>query len=297
MSAALFESGIASLPRIGRGKVRDIYAVGGDKMLIVVSDRLSAFDVVLPDPIPDKGAVLTQMSNFWFEKLEHVVPNHLTGIDPESVVADEAEKAQVRARSVVVRKLKPLPIEAVVRGYIIGSGWKDYRKSGKICGIELPKGLQQAQKLPEPIFTPATKAAEGHDENISFEEVVKLIGRPLAEKVRDVAIRLYKEAADYAAGRGIIIADTKFEFGTDAQGNLVLIDEALTADSSRFWPADSYRVGISPPSFDKQYVRDYLETLDWDKTPPAPKLPAEVIEKTSEKYREALERLTGRRLA
>jgi phosphoribosylaminoimidazole-succinocarboxamide synthase len=297
MSAALFESGIASLPRIGRGKVRDIYAVGGDKMLIVVSDRLSAFDVVLSDPIPDKGAVLTQMSNFWFEKLAHVVPNHLTGIDPESVVADEAEKAQVRARSVVVRKLKPLPIEAVVRGYIIGSGWKDYRKSGKICGIELPKGLQQAQKLPEPIFTPATKAAEGHDENISFEEVVKLIGRPLAEKVRDVAIRLYKEAADYAAGRGIIIADTKFEFGTDAQGNLVLIDEALTADSSRFWPADSYRVGISPPSFDKQYVRDYLETLDWDKTPPAPKLPAEVIEKTSEKYREALERLTGRRLA
>jgi phosphoribosylaminoimidazole-succinocarboxamide synthase len=297
MSAALFESGIASLPRIGRGKVRDIYAVGDDKMLIVVSDRLSAFDVVLPDPIPDKGAVLTQMSNFWFEKLAHVVPNHLTGIDPESVVADEAEKAQVRARSVVVKRLKPLPIEAVVRGYIIGSGWKDYQKSGKVCGIELPKGLQQAQKLPQPIFTPATKAAEGHDENISFEDVVKLIGRPLAEKVREVAIRLYTEAADYAAGKGIIIADTKFEFGTDAQGRLVLIDEALTADSSRFWPADSYRVGISPPSFDKQYVRDYLETLDWDKTPPAPKLPAEVIAKTSEKYREALERLTGRKLA
>ena len=297
MSVALFESGIASLPRIGRGKVRDIYAVGDDKLLIVVSDRLSAFDVVLPDPIPDKGAVLTQMSNFWFEKLAHVVPNHLTGIDPESVVADEAERAQVRARSVVVKKLKPLPIEAVVRGYIIGSGWKDYQKSGKVCGIELPKGLQQAQKLPEPIFTPATKAAEGHDENISFEEVVNLIGRPLAEKVREVAIRLYSEAADYAAGKGIIIADTKFEFGTDAQGKLVLIDEALTADSSRFWPADSYRVGISPPSFDKQYVRDYLETLDWDKTPPAPKLPAEVIAKTSEKYREALERLTGRKLA
>jgi len=297
MSAALFESGIASLPRIGRGKVRDIYAVGDDKLLIVVSDRLSAFDVVLPDPIPDKGAVLTQMSNFWFEKLAHVVPNHLTGIDPESVVADEAEKAQVRARSVVVKKLKPLPIEAVVRGYIIGSGWKDYQKSGKVCGIELPKGLQQAQKLPEPIFTPATKAAEGHDENISFEETVKLIGRPLADKVREVAIRLYTEAADYAAGKGIIIADTKFEFGTDAQGRLVLIDEALTADSSRFWPADSYRVGISPPSFDKQYVRDYLETLDWDKTPPAPKLPAQVIAKTSEKYREALERLTGRKLS
>ena len=297
MSAALFESGIASLPRIGRGKVRDIYAVGDDKLLIVVSDRLSAFDVVLPDPIPDKGAVLTQMSNFWFEKLAHVVPNHLTGIDPESVVADEAERAQVRARSVVVKKLKPLPIEAVVRGYIIGSGWKDYQKSGKVCGIELPKGLEQAQKLPRPIFTPATKATEGHDENISFEETVKLIGRPLAEKVREVAIRLYTEAADYAAGKGIIIADTKFEFGTDERGNLVLIDEALTADSSRFWPADSYRVGISPPSFDKQYVRDYLETLDWDKTPPAPKLPAEVIAKTSEKYREALERLTGRKLA
>ena len=297
MSAALFESGIASLPRIGRGKVRDIYAVGDDKMLIVVSDRLSAFDVVLPDPIPDKGAVLTQMSNFWFEKLAHVVPNHLTGIDPQSVVRDAAEKAQLRGRSVVVKKLKALPIEAVVRGYLIGSGWKDYQKSGKVCGIELPKGLEQAQKLPEPIFTPATKAAEGHDENISFDEVVKLIGRPLAEQVRDVSIRLYTEAADYAAGRGIIIADTKFEFGTDAQGKLVLIDEALTADSSRFWPADSYRVGISPPSFDKQYVRDYLETLDWDKTPPAPKLPAEVIAKTSEKYREALERLTGRKLA
>ena len=296
MSGALFESRIASLPRIGRGKVRDIYAVGEDKMLIVVSDRLSAFDVVLPDPIPDKGAVLTQMSNFWFDKLSHLVPGHLTGIDPESVVAGD-EKAQVRGRSVVVKKLKPLPIEAVVRGYLIGSGWKDYQKTGKVCGIELPKGLEQAQKLPEPIFTPATKAAEGHDENISFEEVVKLIGRPLAEQVRDIAIRLYREASDYAAVKGIIIADTKFEFGTDAAGKLVLIDEALTADSSRFWPADSYRVGISPPSFDKQYVRDYLETLDWDKTPPAPRLPPEVIAKTSEKYREALERLTGRKLA
>ena len=297
MSVALFESGIASLPRIGRGKVRDIYAVGQDKLLIVVSDRLSAFDVVLSDPIPDKGAVLTQMSNFWFEKLAHVVPNHLTGIDPESVVADEAEKAQVRGRSVVVKKLKALPIEAVVRGYLIGSGWKDYQKSGRVCGIELPKGLGQAQKLPEPIFTPATKAVEGHDENISFDEAAKLIGRALAEQVRDVSIRLYREAADYAAGKGIIIADTKFEFGTDEQGKLVLIDEALTADSSRFWPADSYRVGISPPSFDKQFVRDYLETLDWDKTPPAPKLPPEVIAKTSEKYRDALERLTGRKLA
>jgi len=297
VSAALFESGIASLPRIGRGKVRDIYAVGEDKMLIVVSDRLSAFDVVLPDPIPDKGAVLTQMSNFWFQKLAHVVPNHLTGIDPESVVKGADEKAQVRGRSVVVRKLKPLPIEAVVRGYLIGSGWKDYQKTGMVCGIALPKGLRQAQKLPQPIFTPATKATDGHDENISFDEVVGLIGRPLAEQVREVAIRLYREASDYAAQRGIIIADTKFEFGTDAAGKLVLIDEALTADSSRFWPADSYAVGISPPSFDKQYVRDYLETLDWDKTPPAPRLPAEVIARTAEKYREALERLTGRKLS
>jgi len=297
VSAALFESGIASLPRIGRGKVRDIYAVGEDKMLIVVSDRLSAFDVVLPDPIPDKGAVLTQMSNFWFQRLAHVVPNHLTGIDPESVVKGEEEKAQVRGRSVVVKKLKPLPIEAVVRGYLIGSGWKDYQKSGMVCGIALPKGLRQAQKLPQPIFTPATKATDGHDENISFDEVVGLIGRPLAEQVREVAIRLYREASDYAAQRGIIIADTKFEFGTDAAGKLVLIDEALTADSSRFWPAASYAVGISPPSFDKQYVRDYLETLDWDKTPPAPRLPAEVIARTAEKYREALERLTGRKLS
>jgi phosphoribosylaminoimidazole-succinocarboxamide synthase len=297
VSAPLFESGIASLRRIGRGKVRDIYAVGEDKMLIVVSDRLSAFDVVLPDPIPDKGAVLTQMSNFWFQKLAHVVPNHLTGIDPESVVKDEDEKAQVRGRSVVVNKLRPLPIEAVVRGYLIGSGWKDYQKTGMVCGIALPKGMRQAQKLPEPIFTPATKATDGHDENISFDEVVKLIGRPLAEQVREVAIRLYREASDYAARRGIIIADTKFEFGTDASGRLVLIDEALTADSSRFWPVDSYAVGSSPPSFDKQYVRDYLETLDWDKTPPAPRLPAEVIARTAEKYREALERLTGRKLA
>jgi phosphoribosylaminoimidazole-succinocarboxamide synthase len=292
----LFESKINSLPRIGKGKVRDIYAVGADKMLIVTSDRLSAFDVVLSDPIPDKGRVLNQMANFWFSKLGHVVPNQLTGIDPASVVSKE-EVAQVAGRAVVVRKLKPLPIEAVVRGYLIGSGWKDYQKSGKVCGIELPKGLQQAQKLPQPIFTPATKAETGHDENISFEEVVKLVGKPMAEKVRDVAIRLYKEASDYAATKGIIIADTKFEFGLDPQGNLVLIDEVLTADSSRFWPADSYQVGISPPSYDKQFVRDYLETLDWNKTPPAPKLPPEVIAKTSQKYREALERLTGRKLA
>lgn len=293
---ALFESNIKSLPRIGKGKVRDIYAVGPDKMLIVASDRLSAFDVVLPDPIPDKGRVLNEMANFWFGRLRHVVPNQLTGIDPESVVSEE-EKPQVRGRSVVVKKLEPLPIEAVVRGYIIGSGWKDYRKTGKLCGIELPKGLRQAEKLPQPIFTPATKAAEGHDENITFAQVEKLIGPQLAAKLRDVSIRLYKEAADYAATKGIIIADTKFEFGLDENNNLVLIDEVLTADSSRFWPADSYRVGISPPSYDKQYVRDYLESLTWDKTPPAPKLPEDVIARTSQKYRDALERLTGRKLS
>ena len=294
---ALFESSLKSLKKIGKGKVRDIYAVGDDKMLIVASDRLSAFDVVLPDPIPDKGKVLNQMANFWFERLGHIVPNQLTGIDPEQVVQSEDEKLQVRGRSVVVKKLKPLPIEAVVRGYLIGSGWKDYQKTGAVCGIELPTGLQQAQKLPQPIFTPATKAESGHDENISFEEVVKLIGKPLAEKVREVSIRLYKEASEYAATKGIIIADTKFEFGLDDKNNLVLIDEVLTADSSRFWPADSYKVGISPPSYDKQYVRDYLETLTWDKTPPAPKLPPDVISRTSQKYRDALERLTGRKLA
>ncbi len=294
--STVYESSLKSLPRIGRGKVRDIYAVGADKMLILVSDRLSAFDVVLADPIPDKGCVLTEMANFWFAKLAHVVPNHLTGIDPESVVEGEDEKRQVRGRSVVVRKLKPLPVEAVVRGYLIGSGWKDYQKTGEVCGIALPQGLQQAQKLPEPIFTPATKAAEGHDENIPFERMCELVGRDTAQKVRDISIRLYREASEFAAQKGIIIADTKFEFGTDAAGHLVLIDEALTADSSRFWPADEYRVGISPPSFDKQYVRDYLETLDWDKTPPAPRLPAEVIARTSAKYREALERLTGRKL-
>jgi len=293
---ALYESSIRSLPRLAQGKVRDIYAVGADKMLIVASDRLSAFDVVFADPIPDKGRVLNEMANFWFAKLGNIVPNQLTGIDPETVVL-ENERLQVKGRSVVVKKLKPLPIEAVVRGYLTGSGWKDYQKTGSVCGLSLPKGLQQASKLPTPIFTPATKAAEGHDENISFAEAEKLIGKPLAAKVRDVSIRLYREASDYAATRGIIIADTKFEFGLDSQGNLVLIDEVLTADSSRFWPADSYRVGSSPPSFDKQYVRDYLETLDWNKAPPAPKLPPEVIARTSQKYREALERLTGRKLA
>ncbi len=297
MTVPLFESSLKSLPRIGRGKVRDIYAVDGDKMMIVVSDRLSAFDVVLPDPIPDKGRVLTELANFWFSKLGHVVPNHLTGIDPESVLRDADEQAQVRGRAVVVRKLKPLPIEAVVRGYLIGSGWKDYQKTGAVCGIALAKGLRQAEKLPEPIFTPATKAQSGHDENISFERMSEIVGVETAAKVRDVSIRLYREAADYAAGKGIIIADTKFEFGLDAKGALVLIDEVLTADSSRFWPADQYTVGISPPSYDKQFVRDYLETLDWDKTPPAPRLPADVIARTSAKYREALERLTGKKLA
>ena len=294
----LFDSHIQSLSRIGRGKVRDIYAVDSDKMMIVVTDRLSAFDVVLPDPIPDKGRVLTELANFWFAKLGHVVPNHLTGIDPESVVKGEEEKAQVRGRAIVVKKLKPLPVEAVVRGYLIGSGWKDYQKTGAVCGIPLGKGLQQAQKLPEPIFTPATKAERGeHDENISFEQMSKLIGADLANKVRDVSLRLYKEAADFAAAKGILIADTKFEFGLDEKNTLVLIDEVLTADSSRFWPVDQYQAGTSPPSYDKQFVRDYLETLDWDKTPPAPRLPADVIARTSAKYREALARLTGKNIA
>jgi phosphoribosylaminoimidazole-succinocarboxamide synthase len=298
MSQPLYESSLKSLPKIASGKVRDIYAVGDDKMLIVTTDRLSAFDVILGDPIPEKGRVLTEMANFWFARLGHVVPNHLTGIDPESVVSGADEKAQVRGRSIVVKKLKPLPIEAVVRGYIIGSGWKDYQQTGAVCGIQLPKGLQQAAKLAEPIFTPATKAEMGdHDENISFEQMAKTIGAELAAKVREVSLKLYKEAADYAATKGIIIADTKFEFGLDDKNTLVLIDEVLTADSSRFWPASEYKVGISPPSFDKQFVRDYLETLTWDKKPPAPKLPAEVLTRTSEKYREALERLTGKKLS
>ncbi len=293
----LFDSQIKSLPRIGRGKVRDIYAVDGDKMMIVVSDRLSAFDVVLPDPIPDKGRVLTELANFWFEKLGHVVPNHLTGIDPQSVVKGEDEKAQVRDRAIIVKKLKPLPVEAVVRGYLIGSGWKDYQATGAICGIPLQKGLMQAQKLPEPIFTPATKAESGHDENISFERMCEIVGRDIGQKVKDISLRLYREASDYAATRGIIIADTKFEFGLNERNEVVLIDEVLTADSSRFWPADQYQVGTSPPSYDKQFVRDYLESLDWDKTPPGPKLPADVIARTSAKYREALEKLTGKAIA
>jgi phosphoribosylaminoimidazole-succinocarboxamide synthase len=293
----IFDSNIESLPRIGRGKVRDIYAVGADKMMIVVTDRLSAFDVVLPDPIPDKGRVLTELANFWFEKLGHVVPNHLTGIDPETVVKGEAEKAQVRNRAIVVKKLKPMPVEAVVRGYLIGSGWKDYQATGAVCGIQLAKGLKQAQKLPEPIFTPATKATSGHDENISYERMCEIVGEDIGRKMKEVSIRLYKEASDFAATKGIIIADTKFEFGLNEKNEVILIDEILTADSSRFWPADQYKVGVSPPSYDKQFVRDYLETLTWDKTPPAPKLPADVIARTSAKYREALEKLTGKKIA
>jgi phosphoribosylaminoimidazole-succinocarboxamide synthase len=294
---SLYQSTITSLPLLGRGKVRDNYAVGDDKILIVTSDRLSAFDVVMNEPIPGKGRVLNQMSDFWFEKLAGVVPNHLTGIAPESVVSPE-EASQVRGRAVVAKRLKPILVEAVVRGYIIGSGWKDYQETGAICGISLPTGLRQADKLATPIFTPAAKADIGeHDENISFAEMEKRIGKELATKMRDVSIKLYQTAADYAATRGIIIADTKFEFGLDENGTLHLMDEVLTADSSRFWPADSYAPGMSPPSFDKQFVRDYLETLThWKKTAPAPALPADVVEKTGAKYREALERLTGETL-
>jgi phosphoribosylaminoimidazole-succinocarboxamide synthase len=290
----VFESSITSLPLLGRGKVRDIYAVDGDYLLIITTDRLSAFDVILPDPIPGKGAVLTAVSNFWFGKLAHVIPSQLTGIDPETVVTTEEERAQVRGRALVVKRLQPLPIEAVARGYLIGSGWKDYQSTGAVCGIALPAGLQLAQQLPEPIFTPATKAEMGdHDENIDYTAVERLIGADLAKKVKETTLRLYREAAAFARIHGIIIADTKFEFGQDKDGRLHLIDEVLTPDSSRFWPADQYKVGISPPSFDKQFVRDYLDALDWNKQAPGPKLPADVIAKTAAKYREALTRLTG----
>ena len=290
---ALYESSIKSLPFIHRGKVRDTYAVGPDKLLMVTTDRLSAFDVVMAEPIPDKGRVLNRMADFWFAKLARLTPNHLTGIAPESVVAP-GEAAQVRGRAVVAKKLRALPVEAVVRGYLIGSGWKDYQATSQICGIQLPAGLRQAEKLAQPIFTPASKAQAGeHDENVSFAFVVDLLGEELAFQVRAVSIALYQEASRYAATRGIIIADTKFEFGMDADGVLTLMDEVLTADSSRFWPEDQYRVGVSPPSFDKQFVRDYLETLTWNKKPPAPRLPAGVIEQTAAKYREALKRLTG----
>ena len=292
--STVFETDLKSLPLVHRGKVRDIYDAGPEYLLIVTSDRLSAFDVVLPDPIPGKGAVLNGISRFWFNKTAHIIPNQLTDLAVEDVIKDPAEQAILKDRSVIVRKLRALPVEAVARGYLIGSGWKDYQKTGAVCGIPLPKGLQIADQLPEPLFTPASKAPKGeHDENIAFEEVVRLLGQPLAEKVRDTTLQIYRFAADYARERGIIIADTKFEFGVDKAGQLYLIDEVLTPDSSRFWPADGYRPGISPPSFDKQYVRDYLETLDWDKKAPGPKLPAEVIAKTAEKYREAMRRLTG----
>ena len=293
---SLYQSTITSLPLLGRGKVRDNYAVGDDKILIVTTDRLSAFDVVMNEPIPGKGMVLNQMTDFWFDKLADIVPNHLTGIAPESVVAPE-EADQVRGRAVVAKRLEPIMVEAVVRGYLIGSGWKDYQATGSVCGIELPVGLRQADKLPEPIFTPAAKADLGeHDENISYDDMERRIGTELSATIRDISIKLYQAASEFAATRGIIIADTKFEFGLDDNGVMHLMDEVLTADSSRFWPADSYQPGISPPSFDKQFVRDYLETLTWGKTAPAPALPADVIEKTQAKYFEAIERLTGEKL-
>jgi phosphoribosylaminoimidazole-succinocarboxamide synthase len=292
-AAPLFESNLQSLPLLARGKVRDIYAVGEERLLIVASDRMSAFDVVLPNPIPGKGIVLTAISNMWFKRLEHVIDNHLTGIDPTTVVSPD-ERTTVRDRAVVVERLAPLPIEAVVRGYLIGSGWKDYRATGSVSGVKLPRGMELAEQLREPIFTPSTKAQRGaHDENIDFARAAELIGDDLAERVREASLAVYREAVAYAARAGIIIADTKFEFGLTRDGELKLIDELLTPDSSRFWPADSYRPGISPPSYDKQYVRDYLETLDWDKAPPAPALPAVVVERTSAKYAEALARLSA----
>ncbi|MCI2809260.1 phosphoribosylaminoimidazolesuccinocarboxamide synthase [Eoetvoesiella caeni] len=290
---ALHQSSITSLPLLGRGKVRDMYAVGDDKLLIVASDRISAFDVILDDPIPGKGQVLTELTEFWLKRLAHVLPNHSTGIDPCDVVAAN-EREQVVGRAVVVKRLKPIMVEAVARGYLIGSGWKDYQATGSVCGIALPAGLKQASRLPEPIFTPAAKAELGsHDENVDFAHVVAEVGQDMAEEIRRITLQLYSEAAAFAATKGIIIADTKFEFGLDDQGRLHLMDEVLTPDSSRFWPASGYAEGISPPSFDKQFVRDWLETQDWAKTPPAPRLPADVLEKTAAKYREALTRLTA----
>ena len=287
----IFETSIKSLPLVGRGKVRDIYAVGEDKLLIVTTDRLSAYDVVLPTPIPEKGRVLNALANFWFARLASIVPNHLTGIDPESVVAP-GERDEVRGRAMVVRRMQPLPIEAVVRGYLEGSGWKEYQESGRVCGIALPPGLKRASRLPRPIFTPATKAEAGHhDENISFERMAEIVGAERAREVRDTAIRLYEAAAAYALERGIIIADTKFEFGLDERGRLHLIDEALTPDSSRFWPVASYREGTSPESFDKQYVRNWLDSIGFQRKPPAPEMPDEVARRTSDKYQEALTRL------
>jgi phosphoribosylaminoimidazole-succinocarboxamide synthase len=281
-TSALYESTLSSLPLLGRGKVRDLYQVGVDHLLVVASDRLSAFDVVLPQPIPSKGEVLTRVANFWFARTAHLVPNHLAQIPVTAVITDVSELAQLGDRAVVVRRLQPLPIEAIVRGYLIGSGWKDYQRRGAVCGIALPSGLQQAQQLPEPIYTPSTKAELGsHDENVDFAQTVKLLGAELAEQVRALSVAIYTDCAAYAAERGIIIADTKFEFGLDDHGKLHLIDEVLTPDSSRFWPADQYQLGSSPPSFDKQFVRDYLETLNWDKTPPGPQLPQEIIDRTA----------------
>ena len=294
MTDALFESQVHELELLARGKVRDIYAVDDDHLLLVASDRLSAFDVVMPDPVPGKGRVLNQISLFWFDMMADLVPNQLTDLRVEDVVSDPAIRAQLEGRALVVRRLQPLPIEAVVRGYLIGSGWKDYLDSGAVCGIGLPDGLQQAEILPETLFTPATKAEVGdHDENIAYERVCELIGDELAGRVRDLSLAIYERAAAYARDRGIIIADTKFEFGLDREGELYLIDEVLTPDSSRFWPADSYEVGISPPSFDKQFVRDYLETLDWDKKAPGPKIPEEILRQSAAKYAEALSRLTS----
>ena len=292
--SALHESNLSSLPLLHRGKVRDLYAVDDQHLLIVQTDRLSAFDVILPNPVPGKGQVLTTLSNFWFAKLGYIIPNHLSGIAPEDVVKSDADRAQIKGRAFVVKRLRPLPIEAIVRGYLVGSGWKEYKKSGSVCGIALPAGLQEAQQLPQPLFTPSTKAVAGeHDENISFDQVVKLMGEARANEVRAAALALYSQAAEYAATKGIIIADTKFEFGVDTTGRMYLIDEALTPDSSRFWPAESYRVGSNPPSFDKQFVRDWLEASGWNKQPPAPQVPAEVLQKTSDKYHEALRRLMG----
>lgn len=290
----IMQTSIKSLPLVYRGKVRECYAVGEDKLLMIATDRISAFDVILSVPIPKKGKVLTALTNFWFEKLAEGMPTQLTGINPETVVAED-EREQVRGRAMVVKRLKPILIECVARGYIIGGGWKDYQATGCVCGIKLPEGLKQAEKLPEPIFTPAAKAEVGtHDENISFEKVVELYGESIATQLRDLTISLYKKAADFAATKGIIIADTKFEFGLDENGQVCLMDEVLTPDSSRFWPAESYEVGMSPPSYDKQFIRDWLETQTWDKTPPAPVPPAEIIEKTAAKYREALVKLSGK---
>ena len=292
MSAPLYQSSITSLPLLSRGKVRDMYAVGDDKLLIVTSDRLSAFDVILDDPIPGKGEVLNSLTNFWLGRLSHIIPTHETDVKAEDVVTAE-EREQVVGRAVVVKRLKPIMVEAVARGYLIGSGWKDYQATGSVCGIKLPAGLKQAQKLPEPIFTPAAKAEMGdHDENVSFDHVIAEVGVEMAEKIRAITLQIYREASEYAATRGIIIADTKFEFGLDEAGTLYLMDEVLTPDSSRFWPADTYQEGTSPASFDKQFVRDWLETQPWGKTAPAPRLPADVIAGTAAKYREALDRLT-----